>query len=74
MALINMPADVAVVQRLLDAGTVVVMRNLHRDGQLESLFNACCAHMTTGQTYSNGKIAILNPHPKLQREDFSLWL
>ena len=74
MALINMPADVAVVQRLLDAGTVVVMRNLHRNGQLEGLFNACCAHMTTGQTYSNGKIAILNPHPKLQREDFSLWL
>ena len=74
MALINMPADAAVVQRLLDVGTVVVMRNLHRDGQLESLFNVCCAHMTTGQTYSNGKIAILNPHPKLQREDFSLWL
>lgn len=72
LALLNIPTDEAA--RLLDAGVVVVMRNLHRDKAMQKLFDDCCCLMTAGQTYTNNKIAILNPNPKLQREDFLLWL
>ena len=74
MALVNIPIDEAVLTRLLDCGVVLVMRNLLRDASLRALYDACCAHMPKGQTYTNDKIAILNPNPKLQREDFLLWL
>lgn len=74
LALLNTPVGDEVVKRLLDAQSVIVMRNLHRDKGMSQLFETSCQHMTMGQTYSNGKIAILNPNPKLQREDFSLWL
>ncbi len=74
MALVNAPAEAAVLQRLLDSGTVLVMRRLQRDEAMASLFGACCEQMPMGQTYTNNKIAILNPNPKLQREDFLLWL
>ena len=50
------------------------MRNLNRNDAMKMLFEACCRHMPMGQTYTNNKIAILNPNPKLQREDFLLWL
>ncbi len=74
MALINTPINADVLQRLLDAGAIAVLRNLHHDEAMQSLFDDCCRLMTKGQTYSNGKLAILNPDPKLQREDFLLWL
>lgn len=74
MALVNVPVDEAVLTRLLDARCVVVLRNLIRDQEMARLFDICCRHMAMGQTYTNGKVAILNPNPKLQREDFSLWL
>ena len=74
MALLNAPVDVSLLHRLLDDGTVLVLRHLNDNEEMWSLFDACCNHMTTGQTYTNGKIAILNPNPKLQREDFVLWL
>ena len=74
MALLNAPVDVLLLHRLLDDGTVLVLRHLNDSEEMWSLFDACCNHMTTGQTYTNGKIAILNPNPKLQREDFVLWL
>lgn len=74
LALVNTPLENNLAKRLLDAQCVMVMRNLLRDGAMSNLYNACCAHMTIGQTYTNGKIAILLPNPKLQREDFSLWL
>ena len=74
LALVNTPVDKMVLQRLLDARCVLVMRNLNRDKTLSDLFDTCCDYMTTGQTYTNNKIAILNPNPKLQREDFLLWL
>lgn len=73
MALINCPVDDDVLKRLLDAGVVIVMRNL-RHQAMSGMFKAGCDCMPMGQTYTNGKIAILNPNPKLQREDFSLWL
>jgi hypothetical protein len=63
-----------VLTRLLDVRCVVVLRNLIRDPEMARLFDACCRHMAKGQTYTNGKIGILNPNAKLQREDFSLWL
>ena len=76
LALINVPVPVddAVLKRLLEAQCVLVMRNLNRDEAMSDLFCACCQVMPMGQTYTNNKIAILNPNPKLQREDFLLWL
>ena len=74
MALVNVPVDEAVLKRLLDNHCVVVLRNLNRDKTMHDLFSSCCESMPLGQTYTNGKIAILNPNPKLQREDFLLWL
>ena len=74
LALVNVPVDEEMLYRLLDAGTVLVLRRLNHDEVIWNLFDSCCNHMATGQTYTNGKIAILNPNPKLQREDFLLWL
>ena len=74
LALINKPVEETSLTRLLDAQCVLVMRNLNRDAEMSRLFDVCRQHMTAGQTYTNNKIAILNPNPKLQREDFSLWL
>ena len=74
LALINVTTDEALLKRLLDARCVLVLRNLNRDQAMSGLFAACCDYMPMGQTYTNNKIAILNPNPKLQREDFLLWL
>lgn len=74
LALINIPVDEVLLKRLLDAEVVVILRNLNHGQTLSDLFDACCDHMQSGQTYTNNKIAILNPNPKLQREDFLLWL
>ncbi len=74
LALVNSPADETVLKRLLDAQCVLVLRNLNHDESMSALFDTCCQHMPMGQTYTNDKIAILNPNPKLQREDFLLWL
>ena len=74
LALINIPMDENLLKRLLDARCVLVLRNLNSNEEVADLFDICCNHMLTGQTYTNNKIAILNPNPKLQREDFLLWL
>ena len=74
LALINITVEDALLKRLLDAQCVVVLRHLNRDEAMGALFDTCCDYMTAGQTYTNNKIAILNPNPKLQREDFLLWL
>ena len=74
MALVNEPIQESLLKRLLDSQCVLVLRNLNHDKEMSSLFDMCCDHMTMGQTYTNNKIAILNPNPKLQREDFLLWL
>ncbi|MBR4829522.1 MAG: hypothetical protein IKZ92_06955 [Muribaculaceae bacterium] len=74
LALVNDCVNAGTLQRLLDAGTVVILRRLNRNEDMWDIFDSCCDHMTAGQTYTNGKIAILNPNAKLQREDFLLWL
>lgn len=74
LALVNVAVDEEVLRRLLDARCVVVLRNLNHDDAMLKLFSASCDYMPMGQTYTNNKIAILNPNPKLQREDFLLWL
>ena len=74
MALVHIPVDVSALKRLLDARCVLVLRNMNRNRLMADLFDTCCDYMPMGQTYTNGKIAILNPNPKLQREDFMLWL
>ena len=74
MALVNRPVEEDLLLRLLDARCVLVLRNMNRDKAASALFDSCSDYMPMGQTYTNGKIAILNPNPKLQREDFMLWL
>lgn len=74
LALINAPVEETALHRLLDARAVIVMRNLQHNESLQHLFNSCCSYLAKGQTYTNNKIAILIPDPKLQREDFTLWL
>lgn len=74
MALLNMPIGEAVAFGLLDAHAVVVLNQMHRNKAMVGLYDACCGYMTAGQTFTNGKTAILIPNPKLQREDFELWL
>ena len=74
LALVNTPIDETMLKRLIEARCIVVMRNLKQDEAMRALFDTCCQYMPMGQTYGNDKIAILNPNPKLQREDFLLWL
>ena len=74
LALVNMPIEETLMKRLLDAGVVLVLRHLQQDEAMWTSYETCCDLMPMGQTYTNGKIAILNPNPKLQREDFLLWL
>ena len=74
MALVNMPVEDSLLNHLLDEQCLLVLRNLNRNQEMARLFDACCRYMPMGQTYTNNKIAILNPNPKLQREDFLLWL
>ena len=74
MALVNIPVEESLLKRLLDTQSVIVMRNLNHDEEMSRLYDVCCQHMPMGQTYTNSKTAILNPNPKLQREDFLLWL
>lgn len=74
LSLINAPIEEEMLQQLLNRETVLVMRNLRHSTAMRTLFDNCRRLMTKGQTYTNDKIAILLPHPKLQREDFSLWL
>ena len=74
LVLVNIPVDEETLQRMLDAQCVLILRNMNRNEAMSRLFDACGAYMPMGQTYTNNKIAILNPNPKLQREDFLLWL
>lgn len=75
LALINVPVeDSADLKRLIDSQVVIVMRNLLRNGAMRDQYDTACTFMDKGQTYTNGKIAVLIPNPKLQREDFMLWL
>ena len=74
LALVNVPVEESLIERLLDARCVLVMRNLARSEAMQALFDAASRYMSCGQTYTNNKIGILNPNPKLQREDFLLWL
>ena len=74
LALINAPIQETILHRLIDAQATIVMRNLRHNKSMHSLFDSCCSYMEKGQTYTNGKIAILIPDPKLQRENFTLWL
>ena len=74
IALVNLPVDETALKRLMDEECVLVLRNLNCNQEMARLFDVCCQQMPMGQTYTNNKIAILNPNPKLQREDFLLWL
>ena len=53
--------------------TVVVIRNLAANKHLRTLLNDIKVDMPHGQTFSNGKIAIVVALRRLKREDFMLW-
>ena len=74
LVLVNAPVEENLLTRLLDEQCVLVIRNMKHNQAMSDLFDICCRHMPMGQSYTNDKIAILNPNPKLQREDFLLWL
>lgn len=57
----------------LNGECVVVMRNLARHNHMKQLWNDYNAALTSGQTFTNEKIAVIVATPKLQREDFFLW-
>lgn len=59
---------------ILQKQGVIVMRNLHKHELAARLWAECKDHAQYGQTYTNGKTAILIANPKLQLELFSLWL
>ena len=67
-------ALLAYLNEILAGTAVVVMRNLNNDSALNDLWLQCKHAMPMGQTFNNEKIAILIASPKLQREDFFLWL
>lgn len=53
---------------------VIVLRNVHRQPLIKQLWLTLKAATPMGQTYTNEKLAIIYATPKLQREDFFLWL
>lgn len=62
------------LQRTLAHRAVVIMRGINRSDAIRQLWLQCKQAMPMGQTYTNEKTAILIATPKLQREDFFLWL
>lgn len=57
---------------IMDHGGVIVMRNLMVMPLIASLWNRCKAHMGSGQTFSNGKEAVIVPSDR-PLEHFALW-
>lgn len=53
---------------------VIVMRHITRNPLIKQLWTACKQQAQHGQTYTNEKTSIIITTPKLQREDFFLWL
>ena len=53
---------------------VLVFHHLRRNAALASLCQQCAQARKHGQLFTNEKTAIIVANPKLQREDFMLWL
>ena len=74
---IPLPQDVEPLQSMLsdmiDAGCVIVMRNLHRSDVMKQLWLHLKAEIKWGQTFTNEKTAIVVAQPKLNLEHFFLW-
>ena len=58
----------------LASTATVLMRGIDRNPLVAQLWTACRETMPKGQTYTNDKKAILIATPRLQREDFTLWM
>ena len=61
------------VQSVLHAQGVIVLRNLSRNDLMKQLWLNAKAEATYGQIFTNEKLAVVIANPKLQREDFLLW-
>ncbi len=72
------PERATLMQRVLDEWVqgecVVILRNLHCDPAMKSLWHQVKAMMTHGHTFTNEKTAILVARPGIPRQDFTLWL
>lgn len=60
--------------QIVEGSAVMVLRNIDRNKHVKHLWLAIKNAMPHGQTYTNEKTAIIVALPKLQREDFFLWL
>lgn len=67
------PTLLATLTELMTGECVVVIRNIARKQIIKQLWRTCQQSLTMGQTFTNGKIAVVVASPKLQREDFLLW-
>jgi len=69
------PDQVAtLLQRVIDGGGVVVMRELHRDQRMSQLWHTLASYAKEGQGFTNEQMGIFIAHHKLPRQDFLLWL
>lgn len=64
----------AYLSEILCHNAVVILRNIDKDNDMQSLWMQCRDIASTGMTFSNHKLAIIVASPKLQHQHFSLWL
>lgn len=57
----------------IERGGVAVMRHLERNAALRSLWHDLRQAMPFGQTFTNGKTAVVVADRKLPRQDFEIW-
>jgi len=71
------PEDRAKVTTLLrqhlEAGSVVVVRNLSRDSNLRVVWSSVCRSMEHGMSFTNGKIGVIVGKEHLPLQQFELW-
>lgn len=60
--------------QIVNDSAVMVIRNIDHNKNVKHLWQVVKDAMPHGQTYTNEKTAIIVALPKLQREDFFLWL
>ena len=70
----DIPMLTSHLHKVLAGHAVVILRGIDRSDHIKQLWLSCKQMMPMGQTYTNEKTAILYATPKLQREDFFLWL
>ncbi len=60
------------LKKVLNGSGVVMLRNLERDSGMSGLWQQCRSALTSGHTYTNGKMAVIVATPKLPLQHFEL--